>query len=77
MDEIKDVPGADEETEVVEMAPFFGSTQDLIQKYSHCTLCGSHLHFVHVTDFAKDLTHETARCLECGVQVRKVMHRLQ
>jgi hypothetical protein len=50
---------------------------DLVERYCHCALCGSNLHFVHMTDFSKNLTHEVAKCPECRVQARSVTHRLQ
>ena len=81
MDEVNDLTTAETETdteaEAAEVSSFFGSTTDLVDRYSHCALCGSNLHFTHITDFTKDLTFETARCPECEIQVRKVMHRLQ
>ena len=77
MDERNDLPVSEGDTEAAEIPSFFGNTQDLVDKYMHCAICGSNLHFTHVTDFVKDLTYETARCPECGIRVRKVMHRLQ
>ena len=56
---------------------FFGTAQDVIQRYSHCVLCGANLRFTHQTDFSRNLTQETAKCLDCGIQVRSVVHRLQ
>jgi uncharacterized protein with PIN domain len=55
----------------------FGSTQDVVQKYTHCVMCGANLHFTHLTDFNRNLTEETSRCPECGVKSRRTMHRLQ
>jgi hypothetical protein len=48
-----------------------------VARYSHCSDCGAHLHFSHVTDFIRNLTQETARCPECGNKARRVVHRLQ
>lgn len=48
-----------------------------VERYSHCSDCGAHLHFSHVTDFIRNLTQETARCPECGNKARRVVHRLQ
>jgi hypothetical protein len=56
---------------------FFGSAKDVIDRYSHCALCGSHLHFTHMTDFTRNLTQETSKCPECGVKARQNIHRLQ
>ncbi len=57
--------------------PNFGTTKDVMTRYTRCALCGSHLHFSHVTDFAQNVTQETARCPECGLQARQSIHRLQ
>lgn len=65
------------ETQPVETSQFFGNSKDIMNRYTHCVLCGSNLHFTHVTDFTKNLTQETARCPECGVKTRQIMHRLQ
>ena len=55
----------------------FGTAKDVVNRYSHCDFCGANLHFTHVTDFTRNLTQESARCLECGLKTRRVMHRLQ
>ncbi len=59
------------------LSNFFGSSQDVVARYTHCALCDAHLHFSHVTDFAKNLTQETAKCPECGIKIRQHLHRLQ
>ena len=56
---------------------FYGTAKDFVSRYTHCVLCGANLHFTHITDFSKNLTQESARCLECGVKARNVIHRLQ
>jgi DNA-directed RNA polymerase subunit RPC12/RpoP len=66
-----------EETSPTGLSPFFGSAREVVDRYTHCALCGSNLHFTHVTDFSRNLTQETARCPECGVKARQAMHRLQ
>ncbi len=63
--------------EMEAFSQFFGTPGEVMARYSHCALCGANLHFTHMTDFSKNLTQETARCPECGVRVRKLMHRLQ
>jgi ribosomal protein S14 len=73
MDESKDLQESAGET----LHPAFGAAKDVMQKYNHCVVCGSHLHFTYVTDFARNLTQESARCPECGVNARRVMHKLQ
>jgi len=59
------------------LAQFFGNPREVIDRYTHCVLCGANLHFSHVTDFVQNLTQETAKCPECGIKVRRVVHRLQ
>jgi DNA-directed RNA polymerase subunit RPC12/RpoP len=65
--------------EVVEgSAPtVFGTARDVVARYSRCHQCGANLHFSHITDFARNLTQETARCPECGHKARRVVHKLQ
>ncbi len=78
MDERNDLNLDEEQSaDIADLSRYFGTVSELIERYTHCALCGSHLHFTHVTDFAKNLTHETARCPECGIRARKMMHRLQ
>lgn len=75
----RDLNKADENL-ITEKDPFslcFGSAREVMDRYTHCALCGANLHFNHVTDFAKNLTQEIARCPECGIKAREVMHRLQ
>lgn len=58
-------------------SPLIGTAKDVVSKYTHCALCGANLHFTHITDFGRNQTQETARCLECGTQTRQILHRLQ
>lgn len=53
------------------------SLRDILNRYTHCTICGANLHFTHFTDFSRNLTQEIAKCPECGVKARNVMHKLQ
>lgn len=77
MAERNDLP-SDNTTEVTEsLSQFFGTAKEVVERYTHCVLCGANLHFSHVTDFSRNLTQETARCPECGIRVRRVVHRLQ
>lgn len=67
----------DELREEENQMQFFGTSKEVLDRYNHCTLCGSNLHFSHVTDFSRNLTQETARCPECGIKIRRMMHKLQ
>ncbi|MCC7440531.1 MAG: hypothetical protein IT285_02795 [Bdellovibrionales bacterium] len=58
-------------------AHFFGTPKEVIAKYTHCPMCGANLHFHYMTDFGTNRTHETARCLECAIKIRRVLHALQ
>jgi DNA-directed RNA polymerase subunit RPC12/RpoP len=55
----------------------FGQRDELMERYHHCPACGSRLHFVHFTDFQKNVTQETAKCPECGIRARRLLHKLQ
>lgn len=60
-----------------DLSQFYGTAKDVVAKYTHCSLCGGHLHFTHVTDFHRNLTQETAKCPECGTHARRILHKLQ
>ena len=77
MDDRKDVATEETTTSAESFAPIFGTAKDLLAKYSHCVLCGAHLHFTYVTDFARNITQESSRCPECGVKARQFVHKLQ
>jgi len=53
------------------------STEETLERYSHCVLCDAHLHFTYLTDFSKNRTQEVARCPECGIRIRRLNHQLQ
>lgn len=63
--------------EEIEISSFFDTVKQAVEKHTHCPICHSNLHFSHLTDFARNLTHESAQCPECGIKVRKLTHRLQ
>ncbi len=65
-----------EETTQDSMPLFFGDAKEVVARYTHCALCGSNLHFNHITDFAKNMTQEIARCPECGGKARLGMLKL-
>ena len=84
MDNFKNAQDLAEDTveEAQELAPelssdLMGTAEEVVDRYTHCHLCGSNLHFTYTTDFAKNLTHETARCPECGIRARQLLHKLQ
>jgi len=61
----------------VGLAPVVGKIEPVLQKYTHCEVCGGRLHFVYVSDFSRNTTHEKSSCPECSLQARQVLHRLQ
>lgn len=63
--------------ETASIAPSVGTSEQVVQKYSHCGLCGGRLHFNYITDFSRNTTHEKASCPECGLEARQALHRLQ
>jgi len=78
MDEREDLENQETTQATTEsFSPYFGSAKDVIHRYQHCVMCGANLHFSYVTDFNRNLAEESARCPECGVNARRVMHRLQ
>lgn len=77
MDERNDLP-SDEATDLSEALPqFVGTAEEVVARYTHCVICGANLHFTHLTDFSQNMTQEIARCPECGIKVRRVVHTLQ
>ncbi len=78
MDDLHDMPNSRPAMPTTEsVAPCFGTAKDVVARYTHCALCGAHLHFTYLTDFARNVTQESARCPECGVQPRRALHKLQ
>jgi len=77
MDEIKDTPENNTHDNAEAISQFLGTPSEILARYTHCAFCGAHLHLTHITDFSKNLTEETARCPECGVRARRLIHRLQ
>ena len=59
------------------IAPLVWSLDRVVQKYSHCGVCGGRLHFNYASDFSRNLTEEKASCPECGLDSRQSLHRLQ
>jgi hypothetical protein len=47
-----------------------------IQENAQCLWCGSRLHLVHVTHFAKNFTEESKMCPECGGKRGQQSHPL-
>jgi hypothetical protein len=69
---VRDLKGDDSN----EIAGVFNTAEQAVEKHTHCPICNANLHFNHLTDFARNLTHETAQCPECGIRVRNLTHRL-
>lgn len=67
----------DTNNEQTPASPLLGTPREILSRYSHCAVCGGNLHFTHLTDFSRNLTQEIAKCPECGIRARNVLHRLQ
>ncbi len=48
-----------------------------INQYFQCDQCGGALYFAHHTDFFRNITLETAKCIDCSGKTKKILHRLQ
>ncbi len=72
-----DLQGEETEETTEMLLQCFGSAAEVVARYSHCHFCGGNLHFVHYTDFTKNLTQEIARCPECALKARRMVHKLQ
>jgi len=59
------------------LVPMVGTSKNVVQRYSHCNICGGRLHFNYVTDFSRNTTHEKSSCPECGLEAKQSLHRLQ
>jgi hypothetical protein len=59
------------------IAPMVGSSQEVVDHYTHCPICCSRLHFTYNTDYTRNTTQECSTCPECGVEAKQVLHRLQ
>jgi len=78
MDERNALPPEENKIPLKEgFSPSTGTAKDVLARYSHCAICGANLHFTYVTNFATNLTEEMAKCLECNVKARHIVHRLQ
>ncbi len=78
MDEFNESLSEENSEESVEFpVQFFGTAPEFVAKHNRCTLCDANLHFTHLTDFARNITQETARCLECStIKPRLMTHKL-
>jgi hypothetical protein len=48
-----------------------------VEQYFQCSLCGGSLYFSHHTDFTKNITMETSKCVDCEGKTKNILHRLQ
>lgn len=55
---------------------YVGGKDDVIKKIDQCSSCGSKLIFGHLPDYKNLLIQETARCVECGQIIRRVIYVL-
>jgi len=52
---------------------YFGEKEEIIKKIDECASCGAKLVFSHLPDYKSLIIQETARCMECGKIIRKVI----
>ncbi len=52
-------------------------SEDFLEEYNSCSLCGSQLQFTHVTHFLYMQVEEEAECPCCNVRLKKQTHSLQ
>lgn len=55
---------------------YFGTAENVTKIINECSSCGSKLILSHMPDYKNLIVQETARCIECGVGNRKVIHIL-
>ncbi|MFW5887896.1 MAG: hypothetical protein ACOCUH_03755 [Bacteriovoracia bacterium] len=55
---------------------YFGGVEEVMRQMDECKVCGSRLVFNHLPDYKNLLIQESARCLECGHDNRKIIHIL-
>lgn len=53
---------------------YHGTIEDVEKKIEECEVCGSKLLLSHMPDYKNLLVQETARCMECGLGNRKIIH---
>lgn len=52
---------------------YFGEKDEMLKKIDACQSCGSKLMLSHLPDYKNLVIQETARCIECGKVIRKMM----
>lgn len=55
---------------------YFGTIENVSKIINDCKSCGSKLILSHMPDYKNLIVQETARCIECGIGNRKVIHIL-
>jgi phosphohistidine phosphatase SixA len=55
---------------------YYGTIETVQKIITQCQSCGSKLVLSHLPDYKNLIVQETARCIECGVGNRKVIHIL-
>ncbi len=52
---------------------YFGEKEEIIKNIDECHTCGAKLVFSHLPDYKNLIMQETARCMECGKIIRKLI----
>lgn len=52
------------------------STDEYLEDYNHCPLCGTELIYTHVTQFINSQVTEEAHCEKCNICTKNNQHSL-
>ncbi len=55
---------------------YYGGPEEVLKSIDECKRCGAKLVFGHLSDFKNLIIHESARCVDCGHENRKIIHVL-
>jgi uncharacterized Zn finger protein len=55
---------------------YYGDHDNVKKIIDDCKNCGAKLVFSHLPDYKNLIIQETARCMECGTNFRKLIHIL-
>jgi hypothetical protein len=53
---------------------YYGDEKQVKKIINECKLCGSKLVHTHLSDYKNLIVQESARCPECGIGARKLIH---
>ena len=65
---------ADADFKFEKFEEYFGDAKQVKKLMDDCKLCGAKLVHTHLSDYKNLLVQESARCPECGIGGRKLIH---